>query len=96
MHSRNLHIQYPAIVIDWEADALTVVEGASNVSLCTSIANPDLMNLRQAVQLQVFTLSSTAQGRLATLKIINADHYLLLILNDSMKNLRTISQSHKI
>ena len=65
MHSRNLHIQCPAIVIEWEADALTIVESASNVSLCASITNPDLMILRQSVQLKVFTLSSTAQGRLA-------------------------------
>ena len=65
MHSLNHHIQCPAIVIEWEPDALTIVESASNVSLCASITNPDLMNLRQAVQLQVITLNSTAQGRLA-------------------------------
>ena len=51
-----------AVVVEWEMGTVTAAENTSNVCICASVVNPDLSSLLQAVQLQVFTINSTAQG----------------------------------
>ena len=77
-------------MIELETDTLSAVENASNVRLCASIVNPDLMNFSQMVQLQVFTQNSTAQGMIMSMLSV-IDSY----LNDLMQNLRTTFQYRK-
>ena len=72
--------QCPAVVIEWEANALTVVESASNIFLCASIVNPDLTNFQQTVQLQVFTQNSTAQGTSYSVRNANVTDTVVHIL----------------
>ena len=50
------------ILIEWETDNLIVLESLPNTTLCASVVNPDVNINDEVVQLQVLTLSSTAQG----------------------------------
>ena len=51
-----------AVVVEWEMGTVTAAENTSDVRVCAFIVNPDLSSLHQAVQIQVFTINSTAQG----------------------------------
>ena len=45
-------------------DSLSVPEGVANAIVCASVVNPNLFDASEVVQLEVVTLSSSANGKL--------------------------------
>ena len=62
---------YTVILVEWQMDSLSVPEGVANAIVCASVVNPNLFYTSEVAQLEIFTLSSTAHGKLYKFSINN-------------------------